>query len=75
MPLSPDAQREAVRCIADWRRDPARPVACPVCQHPGLRIIDRSARPHTEWYALSCPACGLNETLAVALGSTPPSLD
>jgi predicted RNA-binding Zn-ribbon protein involved in translation (DUF1610 family) len=75
MPLRPEVQREAVTRITGWRLDPDKPVHCPACQRPGLSIIDRSARPHTEWYALACPACGLNETLAVALGSVPPGLD
>ena len=75
MPLTAEQQREAMQRIAQWRADPGMPVACPICEQSGLAIIDRSARPHAEWYALSCPACGLNETLHIALGATVPTLD
>jgi hypothetical protein len=75
MALSPDVQRDALKVIAGWRLEPDRPVACPVCQQLGLSVIDRSARPHTEWYALRCEPCGLDETISVALGTRPPSLD
>jgi predicted RNA-binding Zn-ribbon protein involved in translation (DUF1610 family) len=75
MALSPELQQEAMRRVADWRADPGRPVACPACSAQGLQIIDRSARPHAEWYALSCPACGLAETLHIPLGAVVPTLD
>ena len=75
MPLTPDQLREAGRRVAAWRADPARPVACPACEAEGLTIIDRSARPYAEWYALACPACGLDQTLHIALGPPPPTLD
>ena len=75
MPLTAEEQRTAARSIAAWRADPQTPVACPACGKPGLAIIDRSARPHAEWYALSCPACGLAETLHMALGARVPTLD
>jgi transcription elongation factor Elf1 len=70
MPLTADRQREATHRIAQWRANPGMPVACPICEQAGLAIIDRSARPHAEWYALSCGACGLSETLHVSLGAT-----
>jgi hypothetical protein len=75
MPLTAEQQRAAVARITAWRADPQRRVACPVCGAEGLRIVDRSARPHTEWYALSCTACGLDETLHIALGATIQTLD
>lgn len=75
MPLTAEQQREATQRIAQWRASPGMPVACPACGKAGLEIIDRSARPHAEWYALSCPACGLDETLHIALGATVPTLD
>ena len=75
MPLTTEQQREATQRIAAWRSDPQTAVVCPACGKAGLEIIDRSARPHAEWYALSCPACGLNETLHIALGATVPTLD
>ena len=75
MALDATQQRAMLRAIAAWRADPKRAVACPVCGKDGLAIIDRSARPYAEWYALSCPACGLSETLHVALGPSVPTLD
>jgi hypothetical protein len=75
MPLSPEQVREATRRIAAWRADPGGPVACPACGAPGLSIVDRSARPYAEWYALSCAACGLDETLNIPLGPPVVGLD
>ena len=75
MPLDAVQQRTALRRIAVWRSDPKQPVACPACSKEGLVIIDRSARPYAEWYALSCPACGLDDTLHVALGPPVQTLD
>ena len=75
MPLTAEQQRAVVARIAAWRADPQRPAACPVCGAEGLEIVDRSARPHAEWYALTCNACGLDETLHIALGAMPPALD
>ena len=75
MPLDAAQQRTALLRIAAWRSDAKQPVACPACNREGLVIIDRSARPYAEWYALACAACGLDETLHVALGSPVPTLD
>jgi predicted RNA-binding Zn-ribbon protein involved in translation (DUF1610 family) len=75
MALEADRLREALHRIAAWRADPLAPVACPACGKPGLAIIDRSARPYAEWYALACPACGLDETVNIPLGPPVPSLD
>jgi len=69
--LDATTQVTALRRIAAWRMAPNAPVACPVCDQPGLVIVDRSARPHAEWYALSCKACGLDDALHVALGAGP----
>ena len=69
MALAPEQLREALRRVASWRANPDAPAACPVCGADGMTIIDRSARPHAEWYALSCRACGLDETLHIALGA------
>ena len=75
MALTADQQRHAIRSIAAWRADPGAPVACPACGKLGLAIVDRSARPHAEWYALACAACGLAETLHIPLGAAVPTLD
>jgi predicted RNA-binding Zn-ribbon protein involved in translation (DUF1610 family) len=75
MPLTAEQQRKAIHRVRAWRVEPARPVACPACEQPGLEVIDRSARPHAEWYALTCPACGLSETLHIPLGAVVQTLD
>lgn len=75
MPLTQAQATEALRRIAQWRIDPALPVACPVCDAAGLAIIDRSTRPYAEWYALDCKACGLAETLNVPMSAPIQSLD
>jgi predicted RNA-binding Zn-ribbon protein involved in translation (DUF1610 family) len=75
MALDADQLREAMRSIAAWRANLGVPVACPACGKAGLMIIDRSARPYAEWYALGCRSCGLDETLHIPLGPPVPSLD
>ena len=65
--LPADKIGAALASITAWRLDPDQPVACPACGAPGLTIIDQSARPVAEWYALSCPACGLDHTLHIPL--------
>jgi hypothetical protein len=61
--------------IRRWREDEFKPVHCPVCSSPCLEIADRSARPHREWYALTCPACQFEQTVAVPLGAPVPGAD
>jgi len=73
--LAPDEMRRALASIAAWRADAARPAPCPRCGERALTVVDRSARPHAEWYALDCARCGLSETVAVPLGRAAPSLD
>jgi hypothetical protein len=65
--LPPDLFADALTAITGWRVDPDQPVLCPVCGVPGLKIVDQSARPYTEWYALNCEACGLEHTLHIPL--------
>jgi hypothetical protein len=65
--------REALEVLARWRRDAAQPVSCPLCPTGVLSITDHSARPHAEWYRISCRACGLDQNLHIPLRA--PSLD
>ena len=74
MALDVEQLREAVHRIAA-RANADAPVACPACGEAGLMIIDRSARPYAEWYALSCRSCGLDDTLHIPLGPPVQSLD
>ncbi len=66
--LSIDDIAKVLPRITAWRIDPDAQVACPHCEKQGLVIIDRSARPYAEWYALSCPACQLDATVNIPLG-------
>jgi len=73
--LSADKVAIALARIARWRAAPDDPVACPVCEEPGLSIIDQSTRPHAEWYALSCPACNLETTIQIPMALRMPGGD
>ena len=73
--LPPDKVHLALERITAWRADPQASVACPVCEAAGLQILDQSARPYAEWYALACPACGLTATINVPMSPHVPSGD
>ena len=75
MTLTPSQQRAALDVLAHWRADPRAQIACPACGKPDLSVVDRSARPHAEWYVLTCPACGLNETIHIPLAAPIQTLD
>jgi len=66
--LPPERIGQALASIAAWRASPEAVVACPICAAPGLQVIDRSARPFAEWYAVQCGACGLDASVHVPLG-------
>jgi predicted RNA-binding Zn-ribbon protein involved in translation (DUF1610 family) len=66
--LPQHAIKAALAVLAEWRQAPGAALACPACGAPGLRIVDRSARPHTAWFALECPSCGLSDTIGYPLG-------
>jgi hypothetical protein len=66
--LTHEEMAKALPRITAWRVDPDAPVLCPRCEASGLLIIDRSARPYAEWYAIACSACGLDATINIPLG-------
>lgn len=70
--LPAEKVREALARIAGWRLAPFEPVRCPVCEVSGLAIEDRSTLPYAEWYALSCPSCGLEHTIHIPMSPTMP---
>jgi hypothetical protein len=70
--LTAEATLRAIAAIHSWRAAPDQPACCPVCQQPGLRLSDHSARPHAEWYRLVCPDCGLDQMLNIPLGAAVP---
>ena len=67
--LPADRILDALAAIRAAHQNPDSPVTCPLCSEPGLVIEDRSARPHAEWYALSCKSCGLDDTIHIPMGS------
>jgi len=69
MGLSGEELLRALAAIARRRDAPEAVLDCPRCGAEGLVLADRSARPHAEWYHLACPACGLDETVHIPLGS------
>jgi hypothetical protein len=56
----------AMLSIRAWQRGVRDKLACPICRHNGLQIADRSARPHTAWFVLTCQSCALDEAIAIA---------
>ena len=60
---------ELLPLLRVWQHHKDKPVTCPVCAANTLTVIDRSARPHREWYALSCPSCNFTKTVGVSLYS------
>ncbi len=67
-PLTREETARAMTSIAHWRQDTTSAIACPCCLANGAGVADLSARPYTEWYRITCPACGLDATLAIPLG-------
>lgn len=63
---SPDLLNKAVASVRAWERGDNDNVVCPVCGAAGLGVIDKSARPHTLWFALSCSSCGLDEAICIS---------
>jgi len=74
-PLPADKMLVALQRIAAWRAAPDDPVACPVCDASGLAIVDQSARPYAEWYALTCTACGLSASIHLPMAPPIPGSD
>ncbi len=70
--LRPDEHARVMALLAQWRVDPERSFECPRCGLEGLVVVDRSARPHAEWYTVSCAGCSLETTINVPLGSAVP---
>jgi hypothetical protein len=69
--LPSERLKDALACIAAWRIDPEVPRNCPVCGAAGAKIVDRSARPYSEWYVVACEACGLDATVHIPMSGPP----
>lgn len=69
--LQPNEFDQALMAVSVWQQNPENVIACPVCHVNGLRIEDRSTRPHAEWYQLDCPSCGLAEIVHIPMARSP----
>ena len=69
--LDKDEWYAAHRLVAAWKNDPAATQTCPRCAAPGLKVVDNSARPYSEWYQLTCAGCGLDGDDALGFGPNP----
>jgi hypothetical protein len=68
------ASAQAVSVITTWRQNGMAP-ACPFCPTGRITIVDRSARPHREWYVLSCAECSFEQTVSISMKSPVPGVD
>lgn len=57
--------------VRRWQAGAPPPFVCPACGAVAAIVEDRSARPHAEWYALTCSACGVETVVQLPLGSMP----
>lgn len=69
-----DIVDRAMAELRAWHIHPDEARDCPYCGKAGVKIVDRSARPHAEWYAFSCDACGLDDALSIPLSSHRPMI-
>lgn len=60
--------RDLFAIVQAWRTHTEN-LACPSCQSGELQIKDVSARPHTEWYRLTCKACEFDKTITRPLAA------
>lgn len=66
--------QEAMDRLRTWQADTSADQTCPNCGAPGLKIKDRSARPHAEWYAMKCAVCGLDDAIQIpSVSHRPPA--
>lgn len=69
---TPELVGEAMARLRIWQADRKAELTCPNCGAPKLKIKDRSARPHAEWYAFKCTECGLDDALQIPMASHRP---
>lgn len=63
---SPELAKFSMVAIRAWQRGMRDELACPICGQNGLQIADKSVRPHTSWFILTCQSCALDEAIAIA---------
>lgn len=61
-----DIMRVCIRRIRIWESEKSKPANCPLCEAPGMSIVDQSSRPYSEWYHVSCSHCGLDDKIHIA---------
>jgi predicted RNA-binding Zn-ribbon protein involved in translation (DUF1610 family) len=66
---TPEEMRAALATVRGAEHEPGAQPVCPLCGATGLTIIDRSSRPHAEWYALACPSCGLDDVISIPMSA------
>ncbi len=72
--ITPLLMQNAMTRLRMWQADPSADQTCPNCDAPGLKIKDRSARPHAEWYAMKCSVCGLDDAIQIpSVSHRPPA--
>ena len=69
--LQPNEFNQALTSVFIWQHSSENVITCPACHVNGLKIEDRSTRPHAEWYQLDCPNCGLTETVHIPMARSP----
>ena len=60
-----DEVRVLMRRVRIWESDKSKPANCPLCDAPGMGIVDQSSRPYSEWYHVTCPRCGLDDKIHI----------
>ncbi|MFM1815029.1 MAG: hypothetical protein RLZ98_1724 [Pseudomonadota bacterium] len=60
--------KSAFATVESWLYNRSEPVACVVCDAPGLVIENQSVPPYAEWYKLNCSACGLDTIVSRQTG-------
>ncbi len=70
--VTPELMQSAMERLRAWQMDQEGDFTCPNCDAPGLKIRDRSARPHAEWYVMKCAACGLDDAIQIPMVSHRP---
>ena len=69
---TPALMQAAMDQLRIWQANRDAVLDCPSCGAPGLKIRDRSSRPHAEWYALRCASCGLDDAIYIPMASHRP---
>ncbi|MCB1514046.1 MAG: hypothetical protein KDJ18_04375 [Hyphomicrobiaceae bacterium] len=69
---TPELMQRAVDQLRIWQADRSAELSCPACGAPGLKLRDRSSRPHAEWYTVKCAACALDDAIYIPMASHRP---